>query len=265
MGIKFFYFQEDFMDIATLSGFGLALLLIIGSIAIGPGPLVFINVPSALVVIGGTIAVTILQFSFDDMKVLIKIVGVAFKKPAYDSPRVLIDKFIELSNISRREGILALEKQQVDDPFMKKGIDFCVDGAETEKIEEILSKEIDYFAERHDKGGKMLDGIKEYAPAFGMIGTLIGLVQMLNNLNDPSAIGPGMAVALITTLYGAILANVLAGPVAKKLKIFKNKDMRNKEIIYTGIEFVAKGENPKVIEQILRSYLEDTIINAKPE
>ncbi len=243
------------MDIATLSGFGLALLLIIGSIAIGPGPLVFINVPSALVVIGGTIAVTILQFSFDDMKVLIKIIGVAFKKPTYDSPRVLIDKFIELSNISRREGILALEKQQVDDPFMKKGIDFCVDGAETEKIEEILSKEIDYFAERHDKGGKMLDGIKEYAPAFGMIGTLIGLVQMLSAMDDPKSIGPAMAVALLTTLYGAFMANVFAGPTKTKVEIRTQEELLNMEIIKAGVLGIHHGENPRLLGETLDSFL----------
>jgi len=250
--------------IGLLGGFG----LIIGSIIMGGSPGAFIDVPSILITIGGGLMATLASNPLPEFVRGLKAILKTFNPPVKDSEEV-IKTMVEIATKARKEGILSLEaeidKYYAIDPFLGIAMRMLIDGVEINTIKLVMDNMYTVFDEYLETEVRVWEHATDYFPAFGMIGTLIGLVQMLNNLNDPSAIGPGMAVALITTLYGAILANVLAGPVAKKLKIFKNKDMRNKEIIYTGIEFVAKGENPKVIEQILRSYLEDTIINAKPE
>lgn len=243
------------MDLSTVFGVVLSAAFIIGAILVGQAPDIFINLPSGLIVIGGTFAVILIRFTFADLKNLGKVLGVAFKNPENDDPKLLINKFIELSNISRREGILALEKQQIDDMFMKKGINYCVDGAEAEKIEEILAKEIEYIETRHETCAKILDAMGTSAPAFGMIGTLIGLVQMLTSMDDPKSIGPAMAVAILTTLYGAIIANGFAIPLKDKLDLRTSQEILKKEIIKAGVLGIHHGENPRLLGETLESFI----------
>ncbi|HIP93449.1 MAG TPA: motility protein A [Desulfurobacteriaceae bacterium] len=250
--------------IGLLGSFG----LIVSSMVMGGGVGVFINVPSILITVGGGLMATLASNPLPDFVRGLKAISKAFNPPIKD-PEEIINTMVEIAKKARKEGILSLEaeieKYYAVDPFLGIAMRMLIDGVEIDTIKLVMDNMYTALDDYLEAEVRVWDHATEYFPAFGMIGTLIGLVQMLNNLNDPSAIGPGMAVALLTTLYGAVLANTFSGPIAKKLKVFKNKDMKNKEIIYTGIEFVAKGENPKVIEQILRSYLEDTIINAKPE
>jgi len=250
--------------IGILGSFG----LIVGAIAMGPGPGVFINIPSVFITVGGGLMATLASNPLSEFVRGLKAISKAFNPPVKD-PEEIITTIVEIAKKARKEGILSLEaeieKYYAVDPFLGIAMRMLIDGIEIDTIKLVMNNMYNAFDEYLEAEVRVWEHATEYFPAFGMIGTLIGLVQMLNNLNDPSAIGPGMAVALLTTLYGAVLANTFSGPIAKKLKAFKNKDLRNKEIIYTGVEFISKGENPKIIEQILRSYLEDTIINAKPE
>ena len=250
--------------IGILGGFG----LITGAIIAGGGTGVFLNVPSIFITVGGGLMATLASNPLPEFVRGLKAISKTFNPPVRD-PEEIIKTIVEISKKARKEGILALEaeieKYYAIDPFLGIAMRMLIDGIEMDTIKLVMDNMYAALDDYLEAEVRVWENATEYFPAFGMIGTLIGLVQMLNNLNDPSAIGPGMAVALLTTLYGAILANTLAGPVAKKLKAFKNRDMRNKEIIHTGIEFIAKGENPKIIEQILRSYLGETIINAKPE
>ncbi len=243
------------MDLATLIGLVVALALVVGSIVIGPSAIIFLNAPSALIVIGGSLGVLLARYNFDDFKKLIKGVKIAFKPQAFGSPQEVIQRFIDLSVISRREGVLALEKQQIEDPFMKKGIDYCVDGADKEKIEEVMTREIEYLEVRHEKIAGMLSSWEDAAPAFGMIGTLIGLVQMLSAMDDPKSIGPAMAVALLTTLYGSFIANVIAAPLKTKLELRTNEELLLKEIIKAGVLGLQHGENPRLLGETLESFI----------
>lgn len=243
------------MDKATLIGLVVAVFMVFGAIFIGPSPIIFISIQALLITGGGTLGVVIIQFTFDDLRNLINVLKVAFREPDFSDSRELIKKFKDLSNISRREGILALEKQQINNDFMKKGVNYCVDGAEAEKIEDIMTKEIESVEERHDQSAKMLDAVKEYAPAFGMIGTLIGLVQMLNNMDDPKAIGPAMAVALLTTLYGAFIANAIAGPLKGKLELRTSQEINMRQIVKFGVLALHHGENPRLLGETLETFL----------
>ncbi len=255
-------------EIGTVVGLLGAFGLIVGSIAMGGSFGAFIDVPSILITVGGGLMATLASNPLPDFVRGLKAAVKAFNPPVKD-PEEIIQVMVEIATRARKEGILALEadidKYYAIDPYLGIAMRMLIDGVELDTIKLVMDNMYTVLDEYLETEVRVWEHATDYFPAFGMIGTLIGLVQMLNNLNDPSAIGPGMAVALLTTLYGAVLANVFAGPIAKKLKIFKNKDLRNKEIIYTGVQFIAKGENPKVIEQILRSYLEDTILNAKPE
>lgn len=253
------------MDKATVVGLLVAVLMVIGAVFLGPAPIVFVNVQALLIVGGGSLGVLIMQFTFGDIKNLINVLKVAFKEPDFDDPRELIQKFKDLSNISRREGILALEKQNLNNDFMKKGINYCVDGAEAEKIEDIMTKEIDFVEERHGQSAQMLDSLKEYAPAFGMMGTLIGLVQMLNNMDDPKSIGPAMAVALLTTLYGAFIANAVAGPLKSKLDLRTAQELVMRQIIRSGVLAIHHGENPRLLGETLETFLPPSEREAEEE
>jgi chemotaxis protein MotA len=170
-------------------------------------------------------------------------------------PEAIIQELVSLSHIARKEGLLKLEKQPVDDPFLKKAIMYCVDGHEPEFIQEVLDKEIELTIERHGQGRGIFTAVGDAAPAFGMIGTLIGLVGMLGNMKDPNSIGPAMAVALLTTLYGAIMANLVALPIADKLKRRSQEEELNKRLVVEGVLGLQKGLNPRVLEELLSTFL----------
>lgn len=244
------------MDIATLlgvvSGFG----LVIAAIKMGGGLIYFWNAPSVMIVIGGTIAITLINYPLSDVLSVMSVLKNAF---LYQIPPItsLIPDIVELSKIARREGILALEKKvkTMNEPFLSKGVELAVDGMEPDSIREILEKELMFTEDRHKKGAEIFTVMGTFAPAMGMIGTLIGLVQMLVNMDDPKSIGPAMAVALVTTFYGSVMANLMFLPIAGKLKIRREDEAKYKQLIVEGISSIQVGDNPRVVEQKLHTYL----------
>ncbi len=242
------------MDIATVIGLALVTVAIIGSIMSG-GPLsIFIDVASIFVVGGGVVAATFIKWPMQEVTSLIGIVMKTFFFKASD-PKKLIERIQELSEIARRKSIFELEKEPIEDEFLKKAARMAADNKPAELVMAQLQLEIDAMESRHGKGVDIVSGIGDDGPAFGMIGTLIGLVQMLQNLSDPSAIGPAMAVALLTTFYGAVLANAFALPMANKLKIRSQMELTNMSIIVAGIMGIIAGENPKNLRAKLDSFL----------
>lgn len=216
----------------------------------------FIDIASIFIVIGGIIGSLLINFKFEQIKLFSTVMKEAFRK---NDQRLtdLIHLFIRLSEHARKEGLLALENEldDVDDEFIKKGILLAIDGIEPEVINEIMSAEIAAMEERHYRGRVIIEKAGEYAPAWGMIGTLIGLVLMLNELNDPASLGPNMAVALLTTLYGTVLANLVFLPMASKLEIKTEEEVFVKQIIIEGIIGVQSGQNPRILEEKLSAFL----------
>lgn len=242
------------MDIATLVGLVGAFGIIIGAIVTGGDLMVFVDVPSTLIVVGGTFMVTLMQVSLADF---LSSFGIGMKAFFYktDDPKQLIEEAVALADVARKNGLLALEGQEIKNPFMKKGIGLCVDGHDPALVQKMLVKDLDQTIERHQVGQRMFKNMATMAPAMGMIGTLVGLVQMLANMSDPAAIGPAMAVALLTTLYGAVIANAFAQPLADKLGRASELEQTNKSLIMETITGIQEGMNPKVLEQLLSAYL----------
>lgn len=242
------------MDIATLVGFIGGLGIIIGAIATGGDVMLFVNMPSILIVVGGTFMVTLMKISLSDFFGSFKIALKAFFHKN-DNPSKLIEEAIMLSDVARKNGLLALEDQEVTNDFLKRGISLCVDGHEAGLVQKMLSRDINLTIERHEVGQTMWKSVGDMAPAMGMIGTLVGLVQMLANMSDPAAIGPAMAVALLTTLYGAVIANAFALPLADKLAGISHNERINKALILETIQGIQEGMNPRVLETLLKTYL----------
>lgn len=242
------------VDIATLVGLLGGFGIIIGAIASGGDMILFFNVPSLLIVIGGTSMVTLMQVSLGDF---LGSFGIAMKAFFYktDNPKKLIEEAVQLADIARKNGLLALEGKEINNDFLKQGVNLCVDGHDPALVNRLLTKDIDLTIQRHDVGQRMFKNMATMAPAMGMIGTLVGLVQMLANMSDPSSIGPAMAVALLTTLYGAIIANVFAQPMADKLARSSDMERTNKSLIIETIAGIQEGMNPRVLEQLLNTYL----------
>ena len=216
----------------------------------------FIDIASLVIVLGGVTAALLVSFPLKDVKHMFKISRQAFSVQKYDLPE-LIQTFVKLSTKARREGILSLEAEleNVDEPFLRKGILLAIDGIEPDVISDILQAEISAMEERHRKGRHMLERAGEYAPAWGMTGTLIGLVLMLNNLKDPETLGPNMAIAILTTFYGVVLANLVFIPLAVKLERKTDEEVFFRQIIIEGVIGVQSGENPKILEEKLSAFL----------
>ncbi|MEJ5243626.1 MAG: motility protein A [Desulfomicrobiaceae bacterium] len=242
------------MDIATIVGIFVAFGLVIASIA--KDIMVFVDIPSVLIVFGGTIGAVLISYPLHQVLGVMGVIKKAFLFKL-DAPADIIARFMEYANKARREGILSLEPllKDIQDDFLRKGLQLTVDGMEPQAIQEILETEIAYLEERHQTGADILATFGTYAPALGMIGTVIGLVLMLKTMNDPSSIGPSMAVALITTFYGAVLANLVFNPMAAKLKNRSKEEVLIRGMILEGILCISKGENPRIIEEKLNSYL----------
>jgi len=245
------------MDLATLIGIILAFGLIIGSIMIGGPITAFIDIPSVLIVVGGTLATTLIMERMENVKGAIKVASKAFNSKAGSGGDVVatIETVVRLSGIARREGLLALEKEKVDDPFLARGVRMAVDGVTVDEIVATLQAEMVTMKARHTRAQKLFKFMAASAPAMGMVGTLIGLVQMLQNLSDPSSIGPAMAVALLTTLYGAVIANVIAAPIAEKLARRTAEESANMTVTIEGIESLVRGQNAALIKEKLASHL----------
>jgi chemotaxis protein MotA len=242
------------VDLATLIGLVGALGVIISAIFIGGSALMFLNMPSLLIVVGGTVLVVLMKFPLAHFLMAMKIGMKAFFHKG-ENPDELIREGVMLANVARKEGVLGLENQEIGNAFLKRGIQFCVDGHEPEFVRSMLNKDINLTIERHERGQAIFKAIADVAPAMGMIGTLIGLVQMLSNMDDPKKIGPAMAVALLTTLYGAIIANAIATPIADKLAHRSSEERLNKHLILEAINGIQEGTNPRIMEELLKTYL----------
>lgn len=245
------------MDIASILGLLMAVGLILGSIITGSAPFsAFIDIPSVMVVVGGAIGAGCICFPLKTILSLPSVIkNVFFNKS--ETATDLIEQLVSLAETARRDGLLALEARlpEVTNSFVRLGIQMAVDGTRPEVIEDIMRTEMDAVATRHREGKSMMDQMGRFAPAYGMIGTLMGLIMMLSDMSDPSKIGQGMAVALITTLYGAITANVFFIPFAEKLGFINKQEILNLEIIVRGIMAIQSGENPRVVEQKLNTFL----------
>jgi len=219
----------------------------------------FMDPSSIFIVFGGVICATCASYSLERIKSLLKAIRVAFSKSKVDL-KSDIDKIVEIANVARRNGLLALEEltDQMDEPFLKKGILMVVDGSNPELIRSIMETELSVIKERHGENRAILDSMAAYAPAFGMIGTLIGLINMLKSLDNMSTLGPNMSVALVTTFYGTLLANLVFSPMSKRLKAVGNLEYLRKELILEGIMAIQNGENPRVIKEKLSAFLPNT-------
>lgn len=244
------------MDIATIIGLILGVLVVIGSILLGGSVQMFVDPVSVIVVIIGSIAAVLIAFPLGQV---LKMPGVIKNTILAKPPNMLalIEELVRYAEVARRDGILSLENHTEDmsDPFIVQGIRMAVDGTDPELIEQILDIDLENLMDRHARGKATLDAMGRYAPAFGMIGTLIGLVAMLGNMSDPSGIGAGMAVALLTTLYGAIMANVFFLPMADKLALRSAEEVLAKTIIIKGVMSIQAGDNPRVVDSKLRTFL----------
>ncbi len=242
------------MDLATVLGIVLGFGLVIGSILIGGSLSAFVDIPSLLIVFGGTIASTLTAEKLPRVVGAIKVAKNAFRVPSGDAV-ASIKRILELSQIARKEGLLALENEKIDDEFLGKGVRMAVDGLPPEQIRETLQAELVSMKRRHSRGQKLFKFMGATAPSMGMIGTLIGLVQMLQALDDPSSIGPAMAVALLTTMYGAIFAFMIFNPIAEKLERYGAEETANMTVIIEGIDALVKGQHATVIKEKLEARL----------
>lgn len=242
------------MDIATIIGVLAGLGLIGGSIMVGGSLGGFVDVPGLLIVGGGTTAAMLVCFPFATVKNSVMIAMKAIKVKPHN-PVKTIKQMVEISKKVRKEGPLSLQTFKSPDRFLSKAVAMMVDGMDYGAIRSILSNEISKIRERHQIGQAVFEQLGLLAPAFGMIGTLIGLVQMLKKLSDPSSIGPAMAVALLTTFYGAVFANLVAVPIAKKLELRSNEETIGLEIVMEGVVSIVKKENPAVVQSKLNAFL----------
>ncbi|MCK5227440.1 MAG: MotA/TolQ/ExbB proton channel family protein [Desulfobulbaceae bacterium] len=242
------------MDIATIIGLVGGSVLLLTAIITGGSAGIFVNVPSILIVLGGSFATSFIRYGMSDVINSVKVAMNAFTTKM-SQPQQVIQEIVNLANIARKNGLIVLEQQPIEDPFLKKSIMYCVDGHESDFIEEVLKKEVMLTVERHDVGKGVFSSMGDAAPAFGMIGTLVGLVQMLANMADPASIGPSMAIALLTTLYGAVIANLFMLPIADKLALRSQEEERNRRLIIEGVLGILKGLNPRVMEEFLQTFL----------
>ena len=243
------------MDLATLIGMIVSFGMISAAIAGGGSFMLFVDSASMLIVFGGTLGAALTHYPLSTVLSIGKIIRKTMvnKTP---STTIILEQFMDLANRARREGILSLESSVngLKDPYLKKGLQLTVDGLEPESIQAIMEAEMNNVESRHETGIELISALAAYAPALGMIGTVIGLVQMLQTMSDPSTIGPAMAVALITTFYGAILANLIFLPMVGKLKHRSKEEIHIMEMQMEGVLGISRGENPRMIEEKLSSF-----------
>ena len=244
------------MDISTVLGIAAGVGCILIAILLGGDIFGFINIPSLMIVAGGTIAATLINYPLPKVLSVFGVLKNAFFTREH-SPVELINLIVQLADKARREGLINLENslQDVDEDFLKRGLQLAADGVDPRILRNIMETELDYQSERHEFGQDLFNAMAKYSPAFGMIGTLIGLIQMLRNLDDPTTIGPSMAVALITTFYGALFANLIFIPIAGKLKARSDEEMLYKQIILEGVLLIQAGDNPRMIAENLKVFL----------
>lgn len=243
-------------DSGTLIGLALALGLIVIAIMLGAGASVFIDIPSLFIVLGGAFGAALVTYPLEDV---LKLPGLIKSTLFYDSSSgsIRLRRLLEVAERFRTEGPPALQQEQVRelDPFFQKSLGLVADAIQSDDIRRILDLEIGFQIDRHRKGAQLLTSLGTLAPAMGLIGTIIGLVQMLKNLEDPSAIGPAMALALVSTFYGSVLANLVFLPLAGKLRIRSEQEVLIKEMTVEGMVNIARGMNPRILEECLHGFL----------
>lgn len=256
------------MDLGTIIGFVFGLVCLVVSILLGGTIDAYIDVPSVFVTLGGGLASTVISYKLKDIIGVTKLVGNAFKSKT-SSAVDTIAMMVKLSEKTRREGLLSIEPEleQMKDEFIKQSLQLVVDGIESETIKDFMDTEIENMQARHGKGQAIFKTMAALFPAWGMIGTLIGLINLLKSLNDPAQIGPAMSVALITTFYGSIMANFVCTPIANKLKLNSDEEVHQREMIAEAVISIQAGENPKMLEQKLKIFLkpEERNVAAKKE
>ena len=244
------------MDLASLVGLVGAFAIVAFAMVMGGDIGMFINVPSILIVVIGSLFAVMMKFELGQFLGAIKVAGKAFSFKL-SKPDTIIEEVVELAGLARKGGLLSLEGKEVSDDFLSKGIQLLVDGHDPDAVRTLMSKELKQASKRHDIGIDIFKAIGDVAPAMGMIGTLIGLVAMLANMDDPKTIGPAMAVALLTTLYGAMMANMFALPVGDKLTLRRDEEDRLKTMIIDALLAIQSGQNPRVIESMLQAYIQE--------
>ncbi len=245
------------MDLATLVGLIGALALIVVSMLMSGELGMFVNIPSIVIVVGGSIFAVMAKFGLGQFLGAFKVAGKSFIFKT-DDPLDLIDEIVELADAARKGGLLSLEGKEVNSAYLQKGIQLLVDGHDPDVVKTMMNKDKKLALDRHTQGADIFAALTDMAPAMGMIGTLIGLVAMLANMEDPKAIGPAMAVALLTTLYGAIIANAITGPIADKLRLRSGEEAMSKALIIDALLAIQSGQNPRVIDSMLRTYLPES-------
>ena len=256
------------MEIGTIVGLIAGTVFLILAILItaggGEGGLGdFVDYPSIMVVVGGTLAAGFISVKLKGFITSFKAIGIIFKPTVVD-PASAIDTIVQLANTARKEGVLALEESAANmgDQFLKKGVMLIVDGTDPDLVKGIMETEISYIDERHTGIASFYENLATYAPSWGMMGTMVGLILMLGQLEDPSTLGPMMSVALVTTFYGCILANFLFNPIASKLKSINDEELLFKTVMVEGMLSIQAGENPRIIEEKLKSFLAPAMRNA---
>ena len=256
------------MDITTLIGILVSFGLVIVSILMGGDGTWFINYPSVMIVLGGTMGATLLAYPLSEVLGVFKVAKNVFLHRTQMAGE-LIPLMSSFAKKARQEGILSFESQlkDIEDPFLARGMQMAIDGMESSSIEEVMSIEIEYLEMRHSLGSEIFSTLGAFAPAVGMLGTIIGLVQMLMQMEDPSQIGAPMAVALLTTFYGTLLANLLFLPVARKLKTRSKQEVLVKQMILEGVISIQSGDNHRVVEQKLKAFIAPNVrmaVRAEP-
>ena len=242
------------MDLATLIGLVGSFAFVIMAMILGGDINMFVDTQSVMIVFVGSLFVVLMHYNFGQFLAAFKIAVKAFMFKM-DKPEELIEQIVEMADAARKGGLLSLEGKEISNDFLAKGIQLLVDGHDGEVVKSLLTKDKNLAVERHSLGNSVFMSIGDVAPAMGMIGTLVGLVAMLSNMDDPKSIGPSMAVALLTTLYGAMVGNMIALPIADKLKIRMAEEQLLKSMIIDALLAIQAGQNPRVIEQMLRTYL----------
>ena len=246
------------MDLATIIGIIIGSIVVAGAILVGGSAGTFFNIPSLLIVVGGALGGTMVRFPLKTILYTLKLgSSMAFNQEKVTSRTVILE-IVSLAQLARKGGALALESAEIEYAFLKKGITMFVDGQNEAFVRQALQQDRDLVLERYADGERIFRAIGEAAPAFGMIGTLVGLVQMLSSLSDPAAIGPAMAVALLTTLYGALISNIIALPIADKLASKLETESVVRTMVIEGVAQIQSGLNPDVLADYLQSFVPET-------
>jgi chemotaxis protein MotA len=246
--------KRELVDLATLIGLVGAAIVVLVAIFAGGSSASFLDVPALVLVVGGTLLVTLMKFSLRQFLTANKVAFKAFSSRTPDAEE-LIDRSVGLANEARVNGLLALEEVELPDEFFRKALNLVIDGHDPGVVRSILDKDLELTLKRHRDGQAIFKAIGDAAPAMGMIGTLIGLVQMLSSMSDPKQIAPAMALALLTTLYGALLANLIAIPIADKLALRSTEERLTKSLIIDAVMSIQDGQHPRVVKDLLKNYL----------